>query len=568
MKKHKIAYTLSVAALTLGSGVFAPMAFADDEVCVASNLSELKACLESDAVSVTTTDTIVVAGEGTTETLVVNKTIDGASGKNVFSIEDGASLTLRGSGTINAGRYGATADGAELIIDGPIINATNSGCYGVYARDNGRVFMQSGQVNADYAAFAGNNTTGDMNFYINGGLLHSERYPAIYMPGQVDLQVRGGTLDGGIVARMGQIEIEGGTINQQATPVEGDGLDVNYGGMPSIADEAITLVAGSYKSANAEHGNDMNVIIRGEDTRINGDIVLYDLGNTADGYAQNVDIKIEDGYLTGFETKFTEEEIGFALRAGYTAGLNNAAERINIEISGGRYVTEPAREDLVPGFEAEQDKETGTWTIYPEKVDWGPEGRWFIEDGGESEGHLSVAVEFGKETIADRNATLSAVERSTDGLTLNEEEGGELIGAFEIDMLDRNGGRIEIKDNELLVYFDLDEESHAMLSAYDKLFAVYFENGEEIERHEVYLSNADEEGYWLSFETTHLSTYAIVGVNEEETVESTDAVAVATPDTGAMTMEGGSAASVAIVTVVLVGVAVTIMSLFTVLKRR
>lgn len=213
MTKYKIASALSVAALVFGSGVLTPMAWADGE-CVAGNIDELEACLAGDATSVTTTGTIVITGENVDRTLVVNKNITGASGYDVFHIEDGAKLTLRGNGMITAGRYGVVADGADLIIDGVNIDATNASCYGVYAKNNGRVTMESGRVVADYAAFAGNNTTGDMNFYINGGQLVSNRYPAIYMPGQVDLRIRGGTLDGGIVARMGQIEIEGGTVNQ------------------------------------------------------------------------------------------------------------------------------------------------------------------------------------------------------------------------------------------------------------------------------------------------------------------------------------------------------------------
>lgn len=355
MVKYKIVRALSAAVLLVGSGAVAPAVWADEEFCEASNLEELKTCLSDDGVfDITTTGTIVVSGETTSETLIVkgNQTINGAAGQNVFSVENGASLTLGGHGVINAGRYGATVDGAELIIDGVTINATNTSNYGVYALNNGRVTMLSGMVDADYAAFAGNNTTGDMNFYIEGGILRSERYPAIYMPGQVDLVMHGGTLEGGIVARMGQIAIEGGTINEQTNPVDGDGIDQNYSSMPSVAGEAITLLAGTYKSANGEHGNDMNVIINGDNVKINGDVVLYDFGNTASGYAQDVNVEIINGRLTGFETKFTEEEIGFDLRPGYEAGGNNAAGRIDIEISGGEFDTLPDYNYIKSGYAA------------------------------------------------------------------------------------------------------------------------------------------------------------------------------------------------------------------------
>lgn len=570
MAKYKrLGYALSAAAMVAGSGVLAPATWADGEICtaeleaescVASNLDQLELGLGNANINtITTSGAITVSGEDVDKTLQISKEINGAAGANVFHVEDGAKLTLRGSGTINAGRYGVVADGAELVIDGPTINAVNNACYGVYAKDNGRVTMESGMVVADYAAFAGNNTTGDMNFYINGGLLKSNRYPAIYMPGQVDLVMRGGTLDGGIVARMGQIRIEGGTINKQATPVEGDGIDVNYGGMPSVANEAITLIGGSYKSTTTEYGNDMNVTIGDGNIQINGDVVLYDLGNTAEGYEQNINVRITGGRLTGVKTKFTEEEIGFALREGYTAGANNAAGRVRVEISGGEYTAEPDEEELAPGYEAELNGETGVYEIWPTQVDWGD---WWIEDGGAAEGHLSGAVEFGQELIADRKATLSMVEVGTEELTLDEEAGGDILGAVDINMLDRSGQAIVVQNNELTVYIDLDEETHTVLAAYDKLYAVYFdEDGAETERFEVTLSDP-EMGYWLEFQTTHLSTYGVVGVNEEAEE------AAATPETGTVTAAGASAMVASVMTAVIVGIMTSVVSFMYLIRRK
>lgn len=564
MAKNKFVYALSVTALVLGSGILAPVAWAEGE-CSASNLSELEACLAGDATSVVTTDTILVTGEGVDKVLVIDKTIDGASGKNVFQIEDGARLSLRGKGTINAGRYGAIADGAELIIDGVTINATNTESYGVYAKNNGRVTMSSGMVVADYAAFAGNNTTGDMNFYIEGGILKSNRYPAIYMPGQVDLVMRGGTLEGGIVVRMGQIAIEGGTINTQTNPVSNDGIDQNYSSMPSVANEAITLLAGTYKSDNAEYGNDMNVIISGENTRLNGDVVLYDLGSTASGYEQNVSVKIEDGYLSGFKTKFTQEEIGFTLKSGYTAGLNNSAGRIKVELSGGKYTTEPDEADLVNDSETEY--EDGLYVIYPKLVDWKQTG---IETDFGSENQIPVHVEFGNELIADRKATLSVAETDANDLILDETKGGELLGAINIDMLDRDNVKVEVNNNILTVYIEIDEDTYNELAAYDKLYMVYFnDNGVEEERFDVDLVAervGEEENdyfYYVKFETTHLSTYGLVGVNGESTSNN-----AGTPNTGTVTAVGASATNAAIMTAVAVGLLTSIVSFAYLIRRR
>ena len=576
--KKKIS-ALLVGALAFGTGAFAPATFAEGE-CVASNLEELEVCLaDASATSIITTDTIAISGEGTNTTLIINKDVNGGAGLNVFEISDGANVTLRGTGTITAGRYGAVVEGADLTIDGVTIDATNSGCYGVYARDNGRVTIESGMVVADYAAFAGNNTTGDMNFYIDGGQLISNRYPAIYMPGQVDLRMRNGTLTGGIVARMGQIEIEGGTINLQSTPVENDGIDQNYNGMPSVANEAITLLAGSYKSTNAEHGNDMNVRISGDRTRVNGDIVLYDLGNNAVGYEQNVNVTIEDGYLTGFKTKFTTDEIGFALKNGYTAGLNNEAGRIKVELWGGSYTTEPAEEDIAPGSEAELNAETGVYEIWPTKVDYKDD--YFEELYNDD---YAAYIDINSELIADRKATFSA-EVVEDLSRLQITGDGELIGALDLDLLDRDGARIEINDVDMTVYIDIDEETYNMLSEYDKIEIAYFdENGVEIERLEATLNIQPDEFtdpetgettnwayYWIEFNTTHLSTYGIVGVNgDSETAEGGEAEgsSASTPQTGTVTMAGASASIAAVFTSVVIGIMTSVVSFAYLIRRR
>ena len=50
-----------------------------------------------------------------------------------------------------------------------------------------------------------------MNFTVNGGTLTAKHGPAIYMPGQVNLSITDGVLNGGISLRMGQVSISGGT---------------------------------------------------------------------------------------------------------------------------------------------------------------------------------------------------------------------------------------------------------------------------------------------------------------------------------------------------------------------
>lgn len=468
---------------------------------------------------------------------------------NMFEVEDGAKLTLTGAGTVTAGRYGVIVDASELVIDGATIDATMSQAYGAYAKSGATVTINNGLVRADYAAFAGNNMTGDMNFYVNGGTLTSLRYPAIYMPGQVYLTMTGGTLNGGIVARLGQIAVSGGTINPQdeeAVRELNDGLEKNYGGMPSMY-EAVALVGGTYGSNNAEFANRLNFEMTGG--TVNGEIALYDMGREATGYAQEMEVKISGGVIEKFNTKFTEEEIGFALKNGYTAGLNNEAGRVNVEISGGRYAEEPAAEDIAEGEEAEEEE--GVWVIYPKMVDY-KDSELMAED-------RIVSVSFGAEFIADRKAELVADLFGPD----DEEYGnyqlagdGELLGIANIKVVDRNGVEVEVDGTSIVVRIEIDAETYDMLSAYDKIEVVYFEDGVEVERLAGELLSDGEDYYAMSFATTHLSTYGVVGVNEPEAQPAETAT---TPETGRLTKaEDGAVEKKAKVGVVVSAVALAL----------
>ena len=570
---------LGTTAAVLAAGAVMPTVMAAPNAdCYAADLAELESCLsDSSVVTIYSSEEIKITGEGVEKTLNTSgKTIAVADGKNFLLIENGAKVTLAGDGEITSGRYGAAVDGAELIIDGPTIHAVTDASYGIYAKNNGRVTINNGVVNADYAAFAGNNTTGDMNFYINGGVLHSNRYPAIYMPGQVDLVMRGGVLDGGIMARMGQIVIEDGTINAQDKTVVAnvdDGLAKNYNGMASMY-EAIALVGGSYKSANATYGNRMNVIISGG--IINGEVALYDMGRTTAGYEQDINIEIEGGVLEAFTTKFTAEEIGFTPKSEYTPGLNDAAGRVNVDIKGGVYTAEPDASAIAAGHEAEYDG--SAYTILPIEVDHS--GRYF--DGSTEDGDVYVGLILGKSLVADRKATLNVTKQSTKGLKMDTSKPlTNIYLALNIDLVDRSDDEIVVQDNDLRVWIEVDKETYEKLEGYDKVVAIYFdESGNEVERFDVELAKESLGGgnyiYYVMFDTPHLSTYAVAGVSDNGSgaaeVVPTDNSASETqgadsPDTGAMTREGSSALVASVAAAVVVGITTMIAGIAVVLRR-
>ena len=109
------------------------------------------------------------------------------AGSHTISVTGESSLTIEtssGEGKITAEKQ-IEVDSASLTLNsGEIeITGTSDKSYGIYVSNNGFVTVNNGTINSSYAALAGNNTTGDMNFEVNGGQLSAKNGPAIYMPG-------------------------------------------------------------------------------------------------------------------------------------------------------------------------------------------------------------------------------------------------------------------------------------------------------------------------------------------------------------------------------------------------
>lgn len=473
-------------------------------------------------------------------------TIDGGSDTAVaVVVSNGAKLVMNG-GTITGDTWGISVfKDAEFEMNGGTVNATAEGSIGISG--NGSTSGNNEGTNAKITLNAGTINSGDLGVYApqaNGVTTLGE----------------GITINAakcGVEVRAGTLSVNGATISVPA----GAEYVFNPNGNGSTASGvAIAVAQHTTKqaiSANVSSGNFTAPVVFGESNPQNNseeDVAKVELSITGGTFnATNGDPIVSSEDVTGFVTggTYNKDLDEKYIADGYVSALDFEENAFKVLDPN---TLDPA--DEIDTFIDENDGEVNY--IAPKKIDY--ENYW-VEDGGEEEGHVSAAVEFGKELIADRKATLSAIEVEAEGLSLDENKGGELIGAIDIDMLDRDGEVIEVKDNALVVYIDIDEETHTKLAAYDKLYAVYFEDGVEKERVEAYLSDPDEEGYYLSFETSHLSTYAIVGVNETEE-------ATASPDTGTMTREGGSAMSAAIVAAIAVGLIVSATSLAYLIRRK
>lgn len=287
-----------------------------------STADELRACMTSSEESVCK----LTADVNTTSVIAVtsDKTLD-LNGK-VLELVNGSNSVIE-------------IDNAKLTIDDSIGEGSikNTKGYGVYALNGGTVILNNGTIATLDSGIAGNNTTGDMNFEIHGGTITASRGASIYMPGQVNLLMDGGTLNGGINVRMGQIEIKGGTINN-TNPVNTDTIEeyYNYSGNVWYGD-AFATATGTYTSTNSEYGNSLNLKISGGtfNSTMGSALTIYSLGKVE----QEINVSITGGNFVGKNEAITVRDMTKEdIEGAYKAVTNE----LNISITGGTYNSDVA----------------------------------------------------------------------------------------------------------------------------------------------------------------------------------------------------------------------------------
>lgn len=302
MLKRKSKRVLSIVlAVAMIVGLFPIAAFAnegDETSTVDTSLPPAVEGVITLTKDVTLTAPFTVAQNKNVTIDLNGKKID--AGTNQILLASGSELIIKdssnGTGEISASGQPAEGtglflvDNATLTLNGGKFKAADNN-YGVYASNGGKVIVNDGTFTAGYAPLAGNNTTGDMKFEVNGGTLTAKYGPAIYMPGQVNLTITNGTLNGGISLRMGQVNISGGTINAPTDNIDAVEKYYNYSGNAWLAD-ALYVFNGTYTSKNAEYGNSLDLNITGGTFNCTNNqgsaIAIYDLGKVA----QSSDVSI------------------------------------------------------------------------------------------------------------------------------------------------------------------------------------------------------------------------------------------------------------------------------------
>ena len=338
--------------------------------CFAETAADLIAGIGNSAVNdITLKNTIVfsdsmdidITGKTITSGNFSALSIEGAN--TIVSIDGDGEILAQGGNVVELGA-GATAN----LKGGTLKMLAHGSGYGFYIFGGSTLNMTGGVVDttASYgAAVGGNNTTGDMNFIMSGGELKSQ-YQTVFMPSQVNLKISGGTLNGGIYVKMGQIEITGGTINGIASASGLDALEdyYNLGDGYAWLGDAIAVQGGQYSSANPTYGNSLNIkITGGKISAANGSALLV---WNAGKIAQDMNVEISGGT---FSSKAGVDVIRLIEDAhdivpNPAAGFGVVDNEIVTTISGGEYSSEVNTAYIADGYD-EYDK--------------GPDGPYFVD---------------------------------------------------------------------------------------------------------------------------------------------------------------------------------------------
>ena len=231
--------------------------------------------------------------------------------------------------------------GAKFTLESGAVISTDD--YGIYAKDNGTAVVNGGSISSKDAALSGNNTTGDMNFEVHGGTITAAQGPAIYMPGQVNLTITNGTLNGGISLRMGQVDISGGTINSITKNIDSPSEYYGYSGNAWLPD-ALYVFGGTYTSENATYGNSLNLNITGGTFTCLNDqgsaIAIYDLGKVAQ--EENISIS-GDAKLTSIsDTRKSYQVLSLDDISVTDSAYGANSGKVSTTITGGTFTTDPS----------------------------------------------------------------------------------------------------------------------------------------------------------------------------------------------------------------------------------
>ena len=200
---------------------------------------------------------------------------NGASNVGYAVYADNAEVEMWGGEIIAKGQY-VTEDDSVFGINlrngsSATIHAgkIKSDTYGVVVYYNSAFTLDGGEITATWFAISGNNLAPAADITVKSGSATSTEDVAIYMPSQGSLTVSGGHIKGlaAIDARMGEIEISGGTLESTAT--EFKALTKKPGGVAVYDGSVVLFNVEMYVNDNTtsrptgDGNNDFNAVVTG-----------------------------------------------------------------------------------------------------------------------------------------------------------------------------------------------------------------------------------------------------------------------------------------------------------------
>lgn len=200
---------------------------------------------------------------------------NGASNVGYAVYADNAEVEMWGGEIIAKGQY-VTEDDSVFGINlrngsSATVHAgkIKSDTYGVVVYYNSAFTLDGGEITATWFAISGNNLAPAADITVKSGSATSTEGVAIYMPSQGSLTVSGGHIKGlaAIDARMGEIEISGGTLESTAT--EFKALTKEPGGVAVYDGSVVLFNVEMYVNDNTTNrptgdgNNDFNAVVTG-----------------------------------------------------------------------------------------------------------------------------------------------------------------------------------------------------------------------------------------------------------------------------------------------------------------
>lgn len=482
-----------------------------------SDVTTLKDCLLKDNIctlkeNITSDDALIINNKTVLDLngYTLTSDITDLGDLTIKSSKEGGKLALNNS--IRVGEYDLNKSGKITLESGTIENKSTVGDkgYGIFCMNGSTVIINGGTINSTYAVITGNNTKGNMYFEINGGTLTAEKGPAIYMPGPVSLKMTNGTLNGGISLRMGIVDISGGVIN--AITKEIDEIKDYYNKSLNVwLADALYVVGGTYTSKDSTQTNKLDLKITGGTFNVTNKkgsaVAIYDIGHVAQN--MNVSISGNAKLVTNSETRNAYDVLSLAEfgvtnpAAGY--GNKDYVGKVKTSITGGTFSNDVS-EYVANTYIVKNNN--NLYTVEENKT---------LETTDKKITFESETALNNSYTLQTTVATKEAKEKAKDLLkeyykNKKDIKDTTLVTLYDIKVSDGTNV-IPMENGKFTISIDIDDDTE-----YDSYKVIYINEDGEISE----VLDAKREGNKIVFETTHLSTYGIIGYNNITNVETTN----------------------------------------------